>query len=242
MYLVVDDGGGDEGRVEDDCELAAAVGRVLRAVRLVVARERGELAPALGRQAEADGEVAGRGLALDGGGLKVLAGDARLSGTRDEVRRVRAIAVVLQHEAVASVGDLEAGDAGRVAGTARDLGPVRRAGIAVGLLLVAFGGDVLGKELRDELVVLRMRQAELQERRALEGRLGGLAHLFVYAGELDEEPVVLHALNDRLVRAHRVDAAADDRHDAVVAADERLLDLLLHGAGRVCDRRIRRDY
>ena len=155
--------------------------------------------------------------------------------------RVGAIAVVLEHEAVARIGGLERREPRRVAGPLRDLSPVLEPGVAVAGLLVALRRDVLREQLRDKLVVLRVRQAELEKRRALQARLRGLAHLVVRTGQLDKEPMVLHPLDDRLVRAHRVHAAADDGDNAVVAADERLLDLLLDCTRRVGDRRIRRD-
>ena len=84
-------------------------------------------------------------------------------------------------------------------------------------------------------VVLRVGKAELKVRRALERRLRGLADLLVDAGKLHEKAVVLHSLNDRLVRAHRVDAAADDLDDAGVAVLETPVDFGLYRPGLVGD-------
>ena len=233
--LALDDGSGDELVVKNDRELASASGRVLRTARLVVAREGRELLRAVRVQAEADGELAGGRIALDGRLLEVLARDLGIGAARDEVRQVRAVAVVLEHEHVARIRHLERGEARGIAGGLGDFGEVRGAGIAVALLDVALRRDVLGEELRDELVVLRVREAELEVGGALERRLSGLADLFVHARELDEKAVVLHALDNRLVGAHRVDAAADDFDDAGVAVLESLVDLGLDGTGIVGD-------
>ena len=168
----------------------------------------------------------------------MLAGDLGIGAPRDEIGRVCAVAVVLEHERVARIGNLERGEARGVAGSLRDFLPVLGARIARPLLDVALGRDVLGEKLRDELVVLGVREAELQVGGALQRRLRGLAHLFVYAWELDEKAVVLHALDHGLVRAHRVDAAANYLYNARIAVLQRLVDLRLNGARRVRDRRI----
>ena len=233
--LALDHRSGNELVVEDDRELAAAASRVLGTAGLVVARERRELLRALGVEAEADGELARGRVALDGCRLKVLASDLRIGVARDEVGRVGAVAVVLKHEDEARIGNLERGETRSVAGSLRDFLPVLGASIARTLLDVALGRDVLGKKLRDELVVLRVGEAELEVGRTLEGCLGGLADFLVNAGELDEKAVVLHSLDHGLVRAHRVDAAANNLYYARVAVLEDFVNLGLDCASLVGD-------
>ena len=72
-----------------------------------------------------------------------------------------------------------------------------------------------------------MREAELEERRALERTLGLGAGLIVDAGQLHEQAVTLHSLDHGLVHAHAVNTAANDLDDAFVAAIEGLVHLLL---------------
>ena len=108
--------------------------------------------------------------------------------------------------------------------------------IAAAALLVALGRDILREQLAHELVVARMRKAELQERRRLQRLLRRLARLVVHTRQLHQQPVVLHTLDDGLVHAHAVHAAADHLDDARIASGERLLHLLLNGRQVVGER------
>ena len=179
-------------------------------------------------------------IALNCRGNERLAGELGLAG--DEVGRISTVAIILEHEAVAGVGRLPRGQTGGVSLGLGNLRPVFRASVAVAAFLVAFRRGILRKKLGDELVVLRMRETELKERRALQVGLRGLADLFVYARQLHEKTMVFHALNYRLVRAHRVDSTADDLNDTRVAILERVLNLRFHRARRVGYRRIRSYY
>ena len=86
-----------------------------------------------------------------------------------------------------------------------------------------------------------MRKAELKERRALKARLRGLANFLINAGKLNEQAVVLHALNDRLVGTHRIHAATNHLNNAIIAPGESIFHLLLYGTGRIGDSRIFRN-
>ena len=89
-----------------------------------------------------------------------------------------------------------------------------------------------------ELIVPGVGETELKECRALEVCLGGLTHRFIGAGKLNKKAVILQALNDRLVRTHRVDTAADNLNDALIAAFKHLFNLALYGTRSVGDCRI----
>ena len=71
--LAVDDRRGDQRFVKYYRQLAAAIGRILRAVRLVVAGERGEYAPAVGIEPEV--QVEWRRLDLKPGDYYLLCTD-----------------------------------------------------------------------------------------------------------------------------------------------------------------------
>ena len=133
---------------------------------------------------------------------------------------------------------MERGEARGVALLRGHLGIVGLAHVAVAALLVAVRRHVEREELVHQLVVARVREAELEEGGGLQGLLGGLARLVVDARQLDEEAVVLHSLDHRLVHAHAVDAAADHLDDAGVAALEDLLHLALDGGVVVRYRRL----
>ena len=228
---------GNEDSIKDDCKLTATVGRVLGTVRNVVARKGGERLRASGVERKGNGERTGH-VALDMRGNESITSQLRLAG--DEVRGECAIAILLKHELIARIGSLKSCKTGRIALAGRNLCIILDTLVtgAAGALAVALGADITAEELVAEIGVARMRKTELKERCGLERTLRGLAGLFIDTGELHEQTMVLHSLNDRLVHAHPVDTAADNLNDTGIAPLKGRLNLLLNGADFVGDRRI----
>ena len=161
--------------------------------------------------------------------------------TVDNVVRVRvrvAAAVGLQHEVPARIPHLEAAQALGVAGLGGNLFEVSGATVAAGDGLVALGAHALLLNLGKQHGLLGVREAELELDHVGKTLARRGARLLVDARQLHKKPVnraldtvdrllAVLALDERLVRAHRVDAGAHDRLDARIAALEFLLKVLV---------------
>ena len=237
--LGIDDRSGNKRFIKNNGQLATTPRGILGTAGLVVARERRELAAAFGIKFETNRKRTRRRIALDSGRNERLTSQLSLAGNK--VRRIRAVTVILKHEAITGIGGLERCKTRSITLCLGNGRPILRTGIAAALLDIAGRRDVLGEELRDELVVLCVRQAEFKEGRALKARLRGLAHLLIDTRKLDEQTMILHSLNDRLVRAHRIDSAADDLNNAAIAILESVLNLRLNSARRIGNGRILSD-
>ena len=222
------DGGGNQRAVQDDRQLAAAVGGVLRAMRDVVARELAHEGAALA--VELEGHYGTSDLvAIDMRRNEIVARQLRLAA--HVVRPIGAVFGLLKHEQIALRRTAEGTQARLVAGLLRDFVVVRHAAEALARRTgrIALRHLAGRHQLVDQLLVTRVRQAEFEVRGALQRTLRLGARGIVNARQLHEKAVPLHALDDGLVHSHPVHAAAHNFDDALVAARQRLLYLGVDG-------------
>ena len=134
----------------------------------------------------------------------------------------------LKNKLDTALGDAERRNLRKVVALRRDFLVVGRANIATHGNLIAERSLVLGDGGEKRVLVLG-NETELQIRHIPETLAGGIRGLLTYTGKLHNELVLaLDGLNARLVRAHGINAAADDLNNAIFATLESLGHLLLN--------------